>query len=66
MLLCDNTLRIRLTFGFSLLQTIESKRRLTGCPGLGWAVEQHIIDRELRELEAYLSLPFQDINTGGL
>ncbi len=71
MMLCDNaareqTLRARLESGFSLLQTIESKRRLRGCPGLGWAIEQHIIDRELRELEENLSVPFQDVNTGGL
>jgi hypothetical protein len=71
MMLCDNaameqTLRARLESGFSLLQTIQSKRRLTGCPGLGWAIEQHIIDRELRELEENLSVPFQDVNTGGL
>ncbi len=71
MMLCDNaareqTLRTRLESGFSLLQTIQSKRRLTGCPGLGWAIEQHIIDRELRELEENLSVPFQDVNTGGL
>jgi hypothetical protein len=71
MMLCDNaareqTLRARLESGFSLLQTIQSKRRLTGCPGLGWAIEQRIIDRELRELEENLSVPFQDVNTGGL
>ncbi len=66
MMLCDNaareqTLRARLESGFSLLQTIELKRRLRGCPGLGWAIEQRIIDRELRELEEDLSAPFQEV-----
>lgn len=47
----DQKLKARLESGSRLLQIIELKRRARGCPKLGWAIEQRIIDRELRELE---------------
>lgn len=44
-------LRNRLETGFRILEVIRRRRILTNSPGLGWAIEQSIIGRELEELE---------------
>jgi hypothetical protein len=44
-------LRNRLETGFRILEVIRRRRILTNSPGLGWAIEQSIIGRELDELE---------------
>ncbi len=44
-------IRNRLETGFRILEVIRRRRILTNSPGLGWAIEQSIIGRELEELE---------------
>jgi hypothetical protein len=44
-------IRNRLETGFRILEVIRKRRILTNSPGLGWAIEQSIIGRELEELE---------------
>lgn len=50
------TTRERLEVGFQIIQTILRKRRETGSPSLGWAIERAIVHRELNELEQDLLL----------
>lgn len=44
-------IRARLESGFRILELIRRQRVLRNSPGLGWAVEQAILRRELEELE---------------
>jgi hypothetical protein len=62
------TTKKRLESGFRVLQTVLHFRAITGSPGLGWAVERAVVDRELRELERDMRLhpplpPFLDLGT---
>ena len=44
-------LRTRLEHGARVLAVIDARRHQTGDPSVGEALERHVVDRELRELE---------------
>lgn len=47
----SDLLKVRLARGYAILMLIDGRRRRSGSPGLGSAIERRVIDRELCELE---------------
>ena len=52
----SSTTRERLESGCRMLEQILRRRLLDNSPGVGWAIERAIVDRELRDLEEDLRL----------
>jgi len=53
----EQVLKLRLARGYAILKLIDKRRAQLGNPGIGWAIEKQIVDRELRDLEAAADVP---------
>ena len=47
----EQDLKLRLARSYAILKLIDKRRAQLGDPGVGWAIEKQILDRELRDLE---------------
>jgi len=45
------TSKERLEIGFNILELVRQRRLSSGDPGVGWAIECRVLERELRDLE---------------